>query len=155
MKKIIATSIMMFTINMMTVQANGAKVLTTLTVDLKHNPLTAEQIATRESERMQKTLGLSDEQKKQVYKAALSHANSVKIVRSKYQNNPDKMALRAELKPINQQYKESINSILTDEQKAKWEQERLKRKEIREQQHFNHKNGPEPQGPPSENTQLK
>ncbi|MGZ3865131.1 MAG: hypothetical protein ACXVNR_01545, partial [Bacteroidia bacterium] len=40
-----------------------------------------------------------------------------------------------EMKPVNEQFKQTMNSILSDEQKVKWEQERLKRKEMRQHHH--------------------
>ncbi|MGZ3863213.1 MAG: hypothetical protein ACXVPN_12400 [Bacteroidia bacterium] len=98
-------------------------------------PKNPEEMAKRQTEHLQKTLGLSDDQKQKVYAATLARATSEKSIREKYANNPDKKAMHGEMKPVNEQFKQTMNSILSDEQKVKWEQERTKRKEMRQQHH--------------------
>lgn len=92
---------------------------------------TPEQMANRQSTHLQKVLGLSEEQKQKVYHAALTRSTSLQQLRSKAAEN--RKELRAEAKPVKEQFVKDVNSTLNPEQQQKWEQYRLEQKQKREQ----------------------
>jgi thioesterase domain-containing protein len=94
----------------------------------KPNP---EQIASRQSTRMQKTLALTEDQKQKTYQAVLARATSVQAIKSKYGPDADKKAMHSEMKPVHEQFLQTMNGILTPDQKTKWDAERAKMKEKR------------------------
>lgn len=95
------------------------------------NKPSPEQMATRHSMHLQKMLGLSDDQKQKTYQAVLARNTAIQSIRAKYGPNGDRKAMHAEAKPVKEQFVQTMNGILTPEQKIKWEEERLKLKENR------------------------
>jgi periplasmic protein CpxP/Spy len=102
-----------------------------------------EQVASRNSTHLQKALGLNDDQKQKVYQAILTRTTSVQAIHAKYGATPDKKAMHAEAKPVREQFVQTMDGILTPEQKTKWDEQRMKVKEHRM------KNRGANQGPPS------
>jgi len=92
---------------------------------------TPEQIAARQSMHLQKVLGLSDEQKQKVYQAAFSRSTSMQQLKSKDVGN--RKELRADAKPVREQFVKDVNATLTPDQQKKWEEYRLKQKQNQEQ----------------------
>ncbi|MGZ3904535.1 MAG: hypothetical protein ACXVC6_12620 [Bacteroidia bacterium] len=138
MKKILASILTLGLLHLAQAQETQTNVAPTpvpVPTSKPRPPKNPEQMAKRQTEHLQKTLGLSEDQKQKVYTATLARANSEKSIRDKYASNPDKKAMHREMKPVNEQFKQTMNSILSDEQKVKWEQERLKRKEMRQHHH--------------------
>ena len=90
-----------------------------------------EMMATRHSNHLQKTLGLTEDQKQKVYTAILTRNNAVQTIRAKYGQNGDKKAMHSELKPAKEQFIQTMDGILTPDQKTKWDEYRLKMKENR------------------------
>jgi Spy/CpxP family protein refolding chaperone len=96
----------------------------------KNRP-TPEQIATRHSNHLQKTLGLTDDQKQKTYQAILTRTTAMQQIRAKYGPDGDKKAMHAEIKPVREQFVQTMDGILTPDQKTKWTEERQKVKENR------------------------
>ena len=79
----------------------------------------AERIAERMTERMAKTLDLSEEQRKEVYAIQLESAT---------QRVQEMESRRDKMRTSNQEDQKKLEAILTPEQKAKWE---ASKKEVR------------------------
>ena len=102
-----------------------------------------EMIATRNSMHLQKMLGLTEDQKQKTYQAILTRTTTLQSIHAKYGPNGDKKAMHAEAKPVKEQYVQTMNGILTPEQKVKWDENRLKMKE-RHMKNASPKNDPAP-----------
>lgn len=87
-----------------------------------------EMMASRHSKHLQKVLALSEEQTQKTYEAMLTRFNEVHAAREKAGPNADRKALREQTKPARQKFVQTMNSILTPEQKTKWEQHRKQMK---------------------------
>jgi len=129
MKKIIATILTLSALNL--VQAQEQTTTVTSNQPVQQGRPTPEQMATRQSMHLQKMLTLTEDQKQKTYQAMLTRTSAIQAVRTKYGPNGDKKAMQAEVKPIKEQFVQTMNGILTPEQKTKWEENRLKMKEGR------------------------
>lgn len=92
---------------------------------------TPEERATGHSKRLTKELGLTADQEKSVYNFCLQHAQTQDADRIKYQN--DKEAMRNAHKQNNQTFDTNMGTVLTPDQKTKFEQIRQEEKAKREQ----------------------
>ena len=75
--------------------------------------ITPEKIAERATERMSKTLSLSEEQKEEVYTLHLERAT---------QTAEEMKAYRAKMQAERQAMQEKLEAVLTPEQKTQWEE---------------------------------
>lgn len=129
MKKIIAVILTLGALNF--AQAQEQNTATAASPPVKPGRPTPEQMATRQSMRLQKMLELTEDQKQKTYQAFLTRTSAIQTIRKKHAQDADKKTLRAEVKPIKEQFTQTMNGILTPEQKTKWEEQRLKMKERR------------------------
>lgn len=133
MKKIIATILTLAALNTMQAQTQGTAPATTQPA--KANRPSPEEQAKRHSMHMQKVLGLTDAQTQKVHEATLARASALKTIHEKYGPTGDKKAMHAEAKPVREKFVQTMTGILTPEQKTKWEAERLKVKQHRQEKH--------------------
>lgn len=94
-------------------------------------PKSPEQKAEKRAQKLATELGLSAEQIAQVQAAILERMNAVAPIKAKFGPNGDKKAMRAELKPIRENFKSKMEGILTPEQKTKLAQIHAANKEKR------------------------
>ena len=142
MKKIIASVFALSLLSFANAQDQSAKT-SNPPLPGKVMKATPEQIATRQSMHLQKMLGLSEDQKQKTYQAVLTRTSAVQAVHAKYGPDGDKKAMHGEVKPIKEQFVQTMNGVLTPEQKTKWEEHRLKFKQ-RRMQNKEGKQGPPP-----------
>jgi protein CpxP len=81
---------------------------------------TPEERATMRSTRLTKQLGLTADQERSVYSLCLQHAQQQDANRTKFQE--DRNAMRAAQQQNNEVFEQSIDKLLTAEQKTKYEQ---------------------------------
>lgn len=110
-----------------------------------------EMMASRHSKHLQKQLGLSDEQTQKVYDAMLVRFNDLHAAREKAGPNADRKVLREQTKPVRQKFIQTMNGILTADQKTKWEAHRKQMKENR----MKHRNPDGKGNPPAANGDIK
>jgi len=87
-------------------------------------PLTPEQRAQKQTDHLQKKLGLTEEQKIKVYDLNLARINQTRAAREKYKTNTDtdKKAKREEFKKIRTDYDAGLNGMLNVDQQKIWGQ---------------------------------
>jgi hypothetical protein len=87
--------------------------------------------ATMVTNKMAEVCTLSTEQKDKMYQANLTRFTKLKAVRDKYPTvtAENKEAIKAEAKPIQQEFRGQLNSVLNEEQKQKWAAYRQQKKE--------------------------
>ena len=129
MKKIILTALAIATIQLAQAQQTAAPVQSTEAPAQKQAP-TPEQAATRQTAHLQKVLTLTDDQKAKIYQASLNRNTAIKQLREK--NMENRKALKAEVKPVKEQFVKDVNATLTPEQQKKWEAYRLEQKQKQE-----------------------
>jgi len=118
--KAIVFSLMMFgAFNFLQAQQNGGG---------QGQSGTPEERATKHSQELTKELGLSQQQEQQVYQAILTKENSIKQVRAQ-NSGGDKEQMHTQMKPIKEQFNQTMKGILTADQFQKWEQIREENKE--------------------------
>jgi Spy/CpxP family protein refolding chaperone len=117
MKKIILSAIAIASLQL--AQAQEARKVDAAPKE-QQQTATPEQLATRETNRMQKEIQLSEDQRQKVYQAALTKHQAMQSLKQKYTSNNE--GFKAEAKPIRQQYKKELSSILTPEQQEKLKQ---------------------------------
>jgi protein CpxP len=83
---------------------------------------TPEQKATSTAKHMEKTLGLSADQKTKVYDIALLRAQKMDGLKNK--PTTDKTERHAEMKSIQTAFDDKLKSILTPEQFSKWQDQK-------------------------------
>ncbi|HXU27147.1 MAG TPA: hypothetical protein VN698_07935 [Bacteroidia bacterium] len=127
MKKIILTALAIATMQL--TQAQEAKETRTATPRQAGEAPTAEQIATRQTDHLQKILTLTEDQKQKVYQAVLKRATTVQQIKAK---TTDRKAMQAEIKPVKEQLIKDVNAVLTPEQQKQWSDFRLQQKQKRE-----------------------
>jgi len=142
MKKILATILTLSVMNLVQAQEQPATKTGNPPPEKGPKP-SPEQAATRQSNHLQKMLSLTEDQKQKTYQAVLTRTTAMQSVRAKYGPDADKKAMHKEVKPIKEQFVQTMNSILTPEQKTKWEAHRLKMKESRAKNRAG-KDGPPP-----------
>jgi hypothetical protein len=128
MKKIIATILTLSALHAAQAQQTQNAPAPTGVQPTKPSP---EQVASRHSMHLRKTLGLNDDQKQKVYQAILSRTTSLQAIHAKYGATPDKKAMHAEAKSVREQFLQTMDGILTPDQKTKWDEQRMKVKERR------------------------
>jgi Spy/CpxP family protein refolding chaperone len=99
----------------------------------KHSP---EERATRQSARMEKSLGLTSEQKTKVYNLALSRAKKTDEIKAA--EEAERIKNKPQLKAVQTAFEASMKDILTPEQFIKWKEQQPRRGQ------HNDKKGPAP-----------
>ncbi len=94
----------------------------TLFAQQDFNKKTPEERAQKQSERMKKSLDLSDEQYQQIYDIFLKHITDADNIRNSSSVNEDKSGKKEELKALRKNTHSKINTVLTPEQQVKFEQ---------------------------------
>lgn len=84
----------------------------------------AEMLANRYAKNLSSTLALSEEQSKKTYDAMLIRFNEIQAIRDQNASANDKATLHQLAKPARQKFVQTMNSILTADQKTKWEAQR-------------------------------
>lgn len=98
--------------------------------------LTPEQRAQKETDRMDKTVGLSAEQKTKVYDLSLEKAKKAATLHEKMKAKEDeKEVYRSEMKSIREDYKKNIDAILSPEQKATLDAKHKEKMAMHEKKH--------------------
>ena len=89
--------------------------------NVKNKPVDMEERANKSAERtanqLSKQLNLSDQQKQQVYDAYKKKSLATQAIRPKMRTNRDEAVKERQV--VNKEYKDTLDSILTDEQKQK------------------------------------
>lgn len=87
--------------------------------------------ATLVTNKMAEVCTLSTEQKDKMYQANLTRFTKLKAVRDKYPTvtAENREAIKAEAKPIQQEFRGQLNSVLNEEQKQKWAAYRQQKKD--------------------------
>jgi hypothetical protein len=93
--------------------------------------MSPEDRAKRSSDRLEKKLSLSAEQKTKVYDFALIRVQKAGALKA--DTTKDKKAKGADMKTIRDEFVSNVNTILTPEQKTKWEQMRAEAKARRQE----------------------
>jgi protein CpxP len=88
------------------------------TIQQEQKQRTPEQRATSVSDRLTTELGLTDDQKKKVYDAALTRAQKMDDARA--QAGSDRAQMKTLMKPANDAFDASLKTTLTPEQYTKW-----------------------------------
>ncbi len=93
------------------------------------NKATPEQKAHKQSERMEKELALSADQKTKVYAALLNKNQKAQEIRKKYpKGTADNTTKKEEMKLVRKTFTDEMSSILSAEQQNKWKEYREKKK---------------------------
>lgn len=90
--------------------------------------------AKRETDRAEKSLGLSAEQKTKWQAAALTRITANSPLKEKYRNTQsetEKRQLKQQMRSNAKQFDDTVNGFLTAEQKIKWASTKQERKEHR------------------------
>ena len=82
---------------------------------------TPESSANMRADKLKTELGLSDVQRNQVYAAVLEKMNQAKAIKQKYKDSANKKSQHIEMKLVKQSFDAKMNSVLTPEQKVKYE----------------------------------
>lgn len=93
-------------------------------------PKTPEQRATAVTNRLEKKLSLSKDQKTKVHDLAMARAQKMDELRAKYKDQ-DKKLWQAERKKLRDEFHAGMKATLSPEQYAKWEAQRKKQIEKR------------------------
>lgn len=91
--------------------------------------MTPEEASKKQAERLQKELGLNEDQKIKVEGFALTRMNNIQPLREKAkatENKEERKKLHEEAKIHMRTFDESVKSILTAEQLPKWEEHKKK-----------------------------
>lgn len=131
MKKIILTALAIATLQFAQAQTQA---MSNAQPAIKKEAPTPEQIAERQSNRLQKVLTLTDEQKQRVYAAIAKRATTVQQLKK-----DNKTTLKASIKPVNEQFVKDVNATLTPEQQKKWDSVRME-EEKKQEARMNEKN---------------
>ncbi|HKC69671.1 MAG TPA: hypothetical protein VKG26_15645 [Bacteroidia bacterium] len=126
MKKIILTALAAAALQFTQAQVSNQRPVT----ESKPQEATPEQLATRQSNHLQKVLTLTEEQKQKVYQAIVARATAMQQVKAK--NAGNHKAIQAEAKPIKEQFINNVNATLTPDQQKKWDEFRLQQKQKQE-----------------------
>jgi len=90
---------------------------------------TPESTANIRAHKLKTELGLSDDQRNQVYAAVLEKINKSKAVKQKYKDSTSETSLKSEMALVKQSFDAKMNSILTPEQKVKYEALKVEKKD--------------------------
>lgn len=97
---------------------------TTAAQPQKPNGPKPEMVAQRHSKHLEKALGLTPEQTQKAYDALLIRFTEIQKIRQKYGPEGDKKARHAEVVAVRKNFVQTMNGILTPEQKVKWDEHR-------------------------------
>jgi protein CpxP len=86
---------------------------------------TPEEKATMTSNRMEKKLAITADQKKKIYDLALLRAQKADEVKAKHET--DRALMHSEMKSIQTAFDSNLKDILTPEQYTKWKEEKGKK----------------------------
>ncbi len=84
----------------------------------------AEMMASRHTKHLQNMLTLTEEQTTKTHDALLARFTEAQAIREKAGANPDKQALKTQFKSVREKYVTAMNTILTADQKTKWNEQR-------------------------------
>lgn len=115
--------------------------------------LSPEQKAAKVSDRLEKSLGLSAEQKTKVHDLTLEKINLTREARAK--DAKDKKSLGESFKSIRRDYDAGMKEVLTDEQEVKWEQIKANAKARREKKKGEAGKGVAPTDDPEKDLDLE
>jgi protein CpxP len=101
----------------------------------KQQNLTPEQKAQKQTDHLQKKLGLTEEQKTKVYDLNFSRITKMKAAREKNKNSSDKQAAKMEYQKIKTDFDAGLKDILTDDQEKTWAQLKADAKTKRDAHH--------------------
>lgn len=101
---------------------------------------TPEEMATKMTNRLKEKLSLNDEQYKQVYNIALSHAQE-RISNKEKLQSMDKASRKELMKQNHEGFKKQLEEILTPDQLIKMKEMKSKHKHERKNKDDRHKNG--------------
>ena len=101
-------------------QSNGATKKSDKTENKTAQKLTPEQKSQKNSERLEKKLSLTADQKTKVYGFTLTRIQKTGEIKAS--ENKDKKSKGDAFKSVRDEYDSNINSVLTAEQKTKWVQ---------------------------------
>lgn len=103
--------------------------------DDNKQPLTLEQKAQRQTDHLQKKLGLTEEQKTKVYDLNYSRITKSKALRDKNKTAADKQASKAEYQKIKTDFDAGLKDVLTDDQEKTLAQMKAEAKARRDARH--------------------
>lgn len=135
MKKIFAVAILLM--GMTQIQAQSK-------TEIQPKKISLEQRTEKYLVKMQREIGIDDDQKKKIYDLRLEKLKKVKEIRET--NKGDEEKIKSEVKPVAKEYREGLKSILNEGQLEKWkvfrkaEHERAK---AAKEKRKNNKNGKE------------
>jgi Spy/CpxP family protein refolding chaperone len=95
--------------------------LNTFAHDTSKVKRTPEAAANMRADKLKTELGLNDVQRNQVYAAVLEKMNKARAIKQKYKDSANKKAQHSEMKVVKQSFDSKMNSILSPEQKVKYE----------------------------------
>ncbi len=96
--------------------------------------LTPEQEVENHIKKMDKELGLTDDQKAKIRVIGLEKINTVRPLREQEKTATDKKGIHDQIKAANEKFETGLKSILTQEQQAKWADHRRAMEEKRNEQ---------------------
>ncbi len=82
---------------------------------------TPEQVAAKRADKLKTELGLTDEQRSKVYNAVLEKINKTKEIKQRYKDSSNRKGRDKEIKAVKANFETTMNSILSPEQKTKYE----------------------------------
>jgi Spy/CpxP family protein refolding chaperone len=123
MKKIIIALAVVFSISTAAAQDGATK------AKADHPKASPEQRAQKTTDRLDKTVALTADQKTQAYKLALTKAKKKDVIREKYKGKPEqKETAKGEMKTARDEYETALKALLTPEQNAKMEEKKAAHK---------------------------
>lgn len=135
MKKLIVGTLLLF--GLVNVNAQSE-------TEIKPKKITLEQRTEKYIAKMQREIGIDDDQKKKIYDLRLEKLKKVKEIREEHKGDQEK--IKSEVKPIAKEYRESLKALLNEGQLEKWKvfrkTEHEKAKAAKEKRK-NNKNGKE------------
>lgn len=90
---------------------------------------TPESAAALRADKLKTELALNDIQRNQVYNAVLEKMNQARAIKQKYKDSANKKSQHSEMKHVKQSFDAKMNSILTPEQKVKYEALKAEKKD--------------------------
>ena len=76
---------------------------------------------------MDKTVNLSEEQKAEIAKINKASTENTRAIRMSYKDKEDKSGMKAEMKKAQDERQNKVHSVLTEEQKKKMEESKVKK----------------------------
>jgi periplasmic protein CpxP/Spy len=82
---------------------------------------TPEQMAAKRADKLKSELGLSDVQRSSVYSAILEKINQTRQIKQTYKDSANRKGREKAIRSVREQFDSRMNTILTPEQKTKYE----------------------------------